>query len=222
MNHKLNTILAWSLLAATLTNGLSGCFPVVAASAGAGALLAADRRTSGTYVEDEGIEWKVQNRASDRFGDRVHVNAVSFNRIVLLAGEAPDEATREELTRIAQGVPNVRNVVNEVRIGANTSLSNRANDAALTSKVKARFVDQATFGVQHVKVYTEAGTVFLMGTVTRREADAATDLARTTSGVSKVVRVFEYLGEEDARRLDGQAAQGQSPAGGGAEVHPIR
>lgn len=221
MNRKLNKILALGLLAASLSSGLSGCFPVVAAGASAGVLLAADRRTSGTYVEDEGIEWKVQNRARERFGDRAHVNAVSFNRVVLLAGEVPDEASREELTRIAQGVPNVRNVVNELRIAANSAMGTRANDAALTSKVKARFVDQATFGVQHIKVYTEAGTVFLMGLVTRREADAATDLARTTSGVVKVVRVFEYLGEDQARQMDGRAAEGKSPESG-AEVHPIR
>jgi osmotically-inducible protein OsmY len=207
MKCNLKSALLTGLLAACLAGGLQGCLPLVAAGAGAGALIANDRRSSGAYVEDEGLEWKIEGQINDRHGDRVHVNAVSFNRVVLLAGEAPDAATKEDLTRIAQDNANVRNVVNDVVIGPNSSLSARGNDAVLTSKVKARFVDEATFGVAHVKVYTEAGTVFLMGLVTRREADAATDLARTTSGVSKVVRVFEYIAEDAARKIDTQAAE---------------
>jgi len=209
--NTLKTVLFAALLAASAATGLSGCLPLVAAgaAAGAGALMANDRRSSGAYVDDETFEWKIENQISERFGDRVHVNAVSFNRVVLLAGEAPDQPTKDELTRIAGANANVRNVVNDVVIGPHSSLSSRGNDAVITSKVKGRFVDEATFGVTHVKVYTEAGTVFLMGLVTRREADAATDLARTTSGVNKVVRVFEYIANGEAQKLDSQAAQGQ-------------
>lgn len=198
-----------TLLAASVAGGLQGCLPVVAAGAGAGALMANDRRSSGAYVDDETLEWKVEGQISDRFGDRVHVNAVSFNRVVLLAGEAPDAAAKDELTRIASANAAVRNVINDVVIGPHSSIGSRSNDAVITSKVKGRFVDQATFGVAHVKVYTEAGTVFLMGLVTHREADAATELARTTSGVTKVVRAFEYIADEDARRIDGATAEGR-------------
>lgn len=209
MNRSLKNGILASLIAGTLAGGLQGCLPVVAAGAGAGALMASDRRSSGAYVDDETLEWKVESQINDRFGDRAHVNAVSFNRVVLLAGEAPDAATKDELTRIASSNAAVRNVINDVVIGPNSSIGSRSNDAVLTSKVKGRFVDQATFGVAHVKVYTEAGTVFLMGLVTRKEADAATELARTTSGVQKVVRAFEYVGNEDAQRMDGAAAEGR-------------
>jgi osmotically-inducible protein OsmY len=181
---------------------LQGCFPVVATGVGAGAAMIADRRTSGAYVEDEGIEWRAASRIRERFGDAVHVNVTSYNRNVLLTGEAPNEAVRSELELIAKGVPNVRAVINEVIVAGIAPLSARANDAVTTSKVKARFVDAQSFGAHHVKVVTEANTVFLMGLVTRREADLATEVARTTAGVAKVVRVFEYISEDDARRLD--------------------
>jgi osmotically-inducible protein OsmY len=129
--------------------------------------------------------------------------------VVLLTGEAPDQAVKDQLTRIAQANANVRNVVNDVVVGPNNSFNSRSNDVVITSKVKARFVDEATFGVAHVKVFTEAGTVFLMGLVTRPEADRATEIARTTSGVRKVVRVFEYIPDDEARRLDARAEEGQ-------------
>jgi osmotically-inducible protein OsmY len=210
MKFKLKPALLTALLAASVAGGLQGCLPLVAAGAvGAGAVAATDRRSSGAYVDDETFEWKIESQIGDRFGDRVHVNAVAFNRVVLLAGEVPDQATKDELTRIANSNANVRNVVNDVVIGPNSSFGSRSNDAIITSKVKGRFVDEATFGVTHVKVYTEAGTVFLMGLVTRKEADAATELARTTSGVTKVVRVFEYIADGDAQKVDKQAAEGQ-------------
>ena len=124
-----------------------------------GAMMAADRRSSGSYVEDEGLEWKVQNRIAEKFGDRVHVNATSFNRNVLLSGEVPDDATRAEVDRIAASVPNVRAITNDLQVAGIASLTSRSNDVVITSKVKARFVDAATFGAHHVKVITEAGTV---------------------------------------------------------------
>ena len=227
MNRKLRTTLLTTLLAALLAGSLQGCVPLVAAGAvGAGAVVATDRRSSGAYVDDETFEWKIEDQISSRFGDRVHVNVVSFNRVVLLAGEAPDQATKDELTRIAEANANVRNVVNEVAIGPNSSFGSRSNDAVITSKIKGRFVDQATFGVTHVKVYTENGTVFLMGLVTRRGADAATEIARGTSGVVKVVRVFEYIADNEAKKLDSQPAQGHAataePADGQAVVQPVR
>ncbi|MBX3687290.1 MAG: BON domain-containing protein [Rhodocyclaceae bacterium] len=194
-------------LIAGIVPALQGCFPVVATGVGMGAMMAADRRSSGSYVEDEGLEWKVQNRIAEKFGDRVHVNATSFNRNVLLSGEVPDDATRAEVDRIAASVPNVRAITNDLQVAGIASLTSRSNDVVITSKVKARFVDAATFGAHHVKVITEAGTVYLMGLVTREEADKATELARTTSGVRKVIRVFEYISPEEARRLDQREAE---------------
>ncbi|NMF87507.1 BON domain-containing protein [Aromatoleum petrolei] len=183
---------------------LQGCFPLVAGGVGAGAAMVADRRTSGAYVEDEGIEWRTASALKDRLGDAVHINVTSFNRNVLLTGEAPTEAHRAEAERVASGIANVKGIVNEIQVAGISSLTSRGNDSLLTSKVKARFVDSAQFSANHVKVVTEAGTVFLLGIVTRREADAATEVARRTDGVRKVVKVFEYITDQQARQLEGK------------------
>ncbi|MDD5330974.1 MAG: BON domain-containing protein [Sulfuricella sp.] len=180
------------LLALSLVN-LQGCFPVVAAGAGAGVLMAEDRRTSGTYVEDQGIELKSTNRLDDKFKDTVHINVTSFNRNVLLTGEAPTEAARQDAEKTVRGVPNVRNIVNEIAVAGNSAYSSRSNDSYLTSKVKVRFVDAGKFQANHVKVVTENSIVYLLGIVTHKEADSAVDIAARTGGVRKVVTVFEYL-----------------------------
>lgn len=191
-------------LTASLTlPALQGCFPLVAGGATAVTLMAADRRTSGTYIEDEGIEWRTRDRIRQRFGNTVNVSVTSFNRNVLLTGEVPNDSIRSEAGRLAEGVDNVRGVINELVLGAPSTLNSRSNDALITSKVRARFVENRTPGSQHVKVVTEAGTVFLLGIVTRTEAEAATQITRTTAGVMKVVRVFEYISDEEAVRLDG-------------------
>jgi len=143
-------------------------------------------------TEDQGIELKATNRIGEKFKD-AHFNVTSFNRMVLLTGEAPDEATRAEMGRIARAVENVRGVYNEIAIAGNSSMSARANDGYLTSKVKARFIDQQKFNPVHVKVVTEANVVYLLGLVKRNEAQDATEIARTTGGVQKVVKLFEYL-----------------------------
>ena len=172
---------------------LGGCAAVVLGGAAAGGvLLAEDRRTVGTVTEDQGIEIKASSRIGDRVRD-AHLNMTSFNRLLLLTGEVPSAAAREEAERIARGVENVRGVFNEIQVSGNSALSVRANDSYLTSKVKARFVDGQKFSPVHIKVITENSVVYLMGLVKRAEADAATEVARTTGGVQKVVRLFEYL-----------------------------
>jgi osmotically-inducible protein OsmY len=172
---------------------LAGCAAVVLGGAAAtGVLLAEDRRTVGTVTEDQGIEIKTSSRIGDRMRD-AHINITSFNRLVLLTGEVPSAAAREDAERIARGVENVRGVFNEMQVAGNAALSSRTNDSYLTSKVKARFVDGQKFNPVHVKVVTENGAVYLMGLVRRAEAEAATEVARTTGGVQKVVRLFEYL-----------------------------
>jgi osmotically-inducible protein OsmY len=173
---------------------LSACAPLVVGGAAAtGVVVAEDRRTVGTITEDEAIELKASHRIGDKLKN-AHVSVTSYNRRVLLTGEVPDNAAKVEAARVARGVANVRDVFNELQIAGNSALSARANDAYLTSVVKARFVDAQRFSPLHVKVVTEAGVVYLMGLVTHKEADAATEIARTTSGVRKVVRLFEYIG----------------------------
>lgn len=200
--NPIRKTLAWTALAIGTLTAAQGCIPVIVGGTGAAVAMATDRRSSGAYVEDEGIEWKASNRINERLGDKVHVNATSFNRKLLLTGEAFNEASREEAGRIAAAVENVKEVVNDLRIAPTSTLSARGNDSYISSKVKARFVDQKDFRIQQVKVTTEAGTVYLMGLVTEKEGNAATEVARTTNGVQKVVRVFEYISEEEARRLD--------------------
>lgn len=181
---------------------LQGCFPIAAGGAVGAVAMITDRRTSGAFVEDEGIEWRTRARLRERFGSAINVSVTSFNRNVLLSGQVPDDATRSEVGQIAATVDNVRGVINEVEVAGLSSLTSRSNDALITSRVKARFVDDRSFAANHVKVVTESGTVFLMGIVTRSEADAATEVARTTSGVERVVRAFEFVSDEEAARLD--------------------
>lgn len=181
------------LLLALLSGSLQGCFPVVAAGGVSGVLMAEDRRTSGAYIEDEAIENKALNRISVEYKDKVHVNVTSYNRNVLISGEAPDAATKAAIGKIVTGIENVRVVSNELAISGPSSLTSRSSDTLITSNVKLRFVNNQHFNANHVKVVTENGRVFLMGIVTHAEADAATELASTTGGVQHVVRLFEYL-----------------------------
>ena len=194
MNRKRIAIVA---LCAAMVPQLQGCFPMLAAGAGTAAFSIVDRRTTGTQVEDEGIELRASNRISERYGDKAHVNVSSFNRSVLLTGEVPDENARGALEKLVLGVPNVRGVTNDVAVAGAASLASRSNDAFITSKVKARFVDAGKFNAVHVRVVTENSVVYLLGLVLQREADAAVEIARTTGGVRKVVKVFEYCRETD-------------------------
>jgi osmotically-inducible protein OsmY len=181
------------LVLISLAIPLSGCVAAVATGAGAGVLAAEDRRTVGTMTEDEGIEIKTQDRVTARHADRVHLNVTSFNRMVLLTGEVPNDTVRRDVGRIASSVESVRGVTNELTVGAPSALSARANDSYVTSKIKARFVDSQRFNAVHVKVVTENQVAYLLGLVKRREAKDAIEIARTTEGVKKVVTVFEYL-----------------------------
>jgi osmotically-inducible protein OsmY len=181
-----------AVLGLSLAN-LSGCVPVVAVGAGTGVLMAEDRRTAGTYLLDEEIELKAANRIHDAFGKGSHVNVTSFNRRVLLTGEVPNDEVRSKIRDLVKDVPNVKEVQNELVIGGVTSFGARSNDAYITAKVKARMFDDKRFNANQVKVVTEGGVVFLMGIVKQDEANAAAEVAAKTSGVTKVVKVFEYM-----------------------------
>jgi osmotically-inducible protein OsmY len=189
----MNRSLARMVLAAALLPPLmQGCVPVAVTTVGAAAVMANDRRSTGTYVDDEGIEWKVVGLMSENHAD-AHVNATSFNRRVLLTGEVPTEAMRAKVEKEVRGLPQVRDVVNELQVAGASSMTSRGNDALITSNVKTRMVNNRAFSPSHVKVLTESGVVYLMGLVTPAEGEAAVEVARTTSGVSRVVKVFEYM-----------------------------
>jgi osmotically-inducible protein OsmY len=160
-----------------------------------------DRRSAGAQLEDQTIESKVGSLATQMFGDRARVSATSYNRTVLLTGEVPTEADRKAIEQQVARLENVRATVNELGVMPIADLSTRSNDTVLTSKVKATFVDVKDLESTAVKVVTSRGVVYLMGRVTEREANRATELARSVSGVQKVVRVFETIGEEDLARM---------------------
>lgn len=196
MRMKTSRIVVAALAAALV----SGCAAVAVTGAATGVAVAADRRQPDVMASDERIEWAAQNRIREKFGDQTHINATSYNRHVLLTGEALTDAIRGEVERIAAGVPDVKSVINEVTVGAPSALSARASDSYVTSNVKARLVgEHEKINPLHVKVVTEAGVVYLMGIVTEREAALATRIARTTGGVKRVVRAFEYIPEPAAK-----------------------
>lgn len=176
---------------------LQGCVGMAVVGAGSAAMSAMDRRTTGVQIEDERIELVSSNRFGEKFGDKAHINITSYNRNVLLTGEVADAAARDEIEKIVRGVPNVRGITNDLQVGPLASMSSRASDAGTTGKVKARFVDAGKFNAVHVKVVTEASVVYLLGIVTEAEANDAVEVARTTGGVRKVVKVFEYCKPTD-------------------------
>ena len=187
-----------SVAIAAALSGLTACAPLIIGGAMvSGTMMVTDRRTSGTQIEDQAIELKVLGRVKDVVGDRGHVNATSYNRMVLITGEVPTDADKVAVEQAIARVENVRSTVNELAIAGSASLTSRSNDTLLTSKVKASFVDARDILSNAFKVVTERSTVYLMGRVTEREATRASDLARSVSGVQKVVRVFEIVTEAE-------------------------
>jgi osmotically-inducible protein OsmY len=182
------------LIALSALPVIQGCIPLIIGGAiGAGALLVTDRRPAGTYLKDEGVEIAAIKRINDAYRETSHINATSYNYNVLLSGEAASEKIKADAEAIVRSDGRVKNVFNEITIAGNSSLGSRSNDTAITSKVKTRFLaNSGRFSPNHVKVITENNTVYLMGIVTKSEADAATEVASTTSGVQRVVKLFEY------------------------------
>lgn len=199
------SIQRWTLAAcavAALTGSLSGCVPLVLGGAVAGtAIVASDRRTSGAQLEDEGIELRSASRIRDALGTRVRVDVTSFNRQVLLTGEVPNAQDKQAVENLVAKVENVTSVVNELAVLATPSFLDRSADLLVTGRIKAAILDTKELQSNAFKVVTERGSVYLMGRVTAREAQLATDIARGVPGVKRVVRIFEMITEEELRRL---------------------
>ena len=193
-----------AVLAAAVTTGtlLGACAPLLIGGAMVGtALSVTDRRTSGAQLEDQAIELKAINRVREAAGSGSNVNVTSYNRTVLLTGEVASDAARSAAEQAVARIENVRATVNELAVMGTTTLSARSNDAILSSKVKAAFVDAKDLQANAIKVVAERGTIYLLGRVTEREANRATEQARATSGVGKVVKVFEILSEAELAAL---------------------
>ena len=190
-----------AVAAALLLGSLSACVPLMVGGAVVGGTLVAnDRRTSGAQLEDEGIELRSTSRIRSNVGDRVRVNVTSYNRQVLLTGEVPTAQDKLLVEQIVSQVDNVKSVVNELGVMGNASLAQRSSDVLLTGRVKAQLVDAKDLFANSFRVVTERGTTYLMGRVTKREADRGTAVARSTPGVQKVVRIFEIISEEELAR----------------------
>lgn len=194
-------LLSMCLVGASLGATLSACAPIVIGGAVMGSLVATDRRTSGAQLEDETIELRAASRIRDNLGSRTHVNINSYNRRVLLTGEVPSLQDKQLVEQIVTRVDNVQAVVNELAVLGHTTLVQRSADTLVTGRVKAAMVDARDIFTNAYKVVTERGTTYLMGRVTQREADRATEIARSTTGVQKVVRVFEIISEDELRNL---------------------
>ena len=179
------------LVVMVLNLGLSGCAPAMLGGMVGGAMVASDRRTSGTQLEDEGIELRSASAVRENFGSNVHANITSYNRQVLMTGQVPTARERQQLEQLIGRVENVRSVVNELAVGPVSSVGERSSDVLISARVKAAMVDSEDVFASIYKVVTERGTVYLMGRVTQREANRATDIARSVGGVKRVVRVFE-------------------------------
>ena len=201
MIHLKHPLLHKLVLVTCLAASLSACAPMVVGGALMGSLVATDRRTSGAQLEDEGIELRAASRIRENLGDRVHISVTSYNRQVLLTGEVPSAQDRALAEQIVAKVENVRSTVNELAVLGNTTLTQRSSDVLVTTRVRAGLVDARDLFANAFKLVTERGTTYLMGRVTQREADRATEVVRTTQGVQKVVRLLEIISEDELKAL---------------------
>ena len=187
---------------------LSACAPLLLGGAVVGgSMIATDRRSSATQLEDQVIEVKASSRIRELIGDRGRASPTSYNRVVLLTGDVATEADKAAIEQAVAKVDNVKSIVNELAVMGSLSLGSRTNDAFISTKVKASIVDTKDLYANSIKVVTERGVVYLMGRVTEKEATQAANVARGVSGVTKVVRVFEILSEAEIAELQPRAAQ---------------
>ena len=187
------------VLGSALLASLSGCFGLIVGAGVAGAMSTVDRRTIGAQTEDKAINVKAEIKMNQIAGSNGHINVTSFNRKVLLTGEVRDEAMKQAAEREVRAIENVVSVINELEISGASSYTSRSSDALITAKVKTSLVDMKTVSAVSFKVTTERGVVYLMGVVTPREGNIAADVAKGVSGVTRVVKIFEYISEEDPR-----------------------
>jgi osmotically-inducible protein OsmY len=200
MKNKLSFGVSALVLTASLA-GISGCVPLMVGGAVMTGMVASDRRTSGTVVEDEGIEIKAALRIRENLGERAHINVTSYNRQVLLTGEVSSAQDRQLAEQIVANVDNVRNIVNELAILGNSTLTQRSSDSIVTGRVKAALLDARDLFSNSFKIVTERGTTYVMGRVTQREATRATEVITAQSGVQRLVRVLEIISEDELARL---------------------
>lgn len=198
---------AKAVLCGALLASLAGCFPLIVGGVAMGTAATVDRRTLGAQTEDKTIAVKAESRLNQLGGANGHINVASFNRKVLITGEVPDQATKDTAEREVRAIEGVQTIANELIIAGPASYTSRSSDALVTTKVKASLVEMKTISASSFKVVTENGTVYLMGRVTQREGDVATDVTKSVAGVERVVKLFEYLTEDELRAITPQSMQ---------------
>lgn len=209
MKSSLRRTGAMLVLLGSTVGALTACFPLVMGGAVMTGLVATDRRTTGSVVEDEGIELRAASRIRGNLGERGHVNVTSYNRQVLLTGEVASAQDKQLVEQIVAGVDNARHVVNELAVMGNSTLTQRSSDSLVTGRVKAGLLDAKDLFVNAFKITTERGTVYVMGRVTAREAARATDIISGTPGVQRVVRILETITDDELVRMSPKGAPKQ-------------
>lgn len=210
--------LAALALGAALAASLQGCFPLAVGTMAVGTLAAVDRRTIGAQTDDKTLELKGEARAAKVAGDKARVAVTSYNRVVLLTGEVPDERTKAEVEQQIATLPNIARIENDLVVAPASSVGARSSDLLITSKVKAAIIDTKDLYLSAFKVHTDRGVVYLMGRVTQREGKLGTEVARNAaSNVRKVVKLFEYISEDDLREMQAKPAPADAKSGDAAK-----
>ena len=185
---------------------LSSCAPIVQGAAAVSTVttMSNDRRTMGEMIDDKTLHANINSIiAKDSMLEEAHINVSIFNQSVLITGEAPDENSREYLESIIKSKSSkIKQLINEVEVMPNSSYLDRAKDGVITVQIETLFFDQEVFHPRHVSVHTERGVVYLMGSVTKREAEHATNIATKAKNVKKVVKLFNYLLTRPAKEVE--------------------
>jgi osmotically-inducible protein OsmY len=210
--HALRGPLAKALWCAAMVTGLQGCIELAVGSAVVGTIAASDRRTLGAQTEDKAITLKAGGRVGTLLNGKGHININSFNRRALLTGEVKDEATKAAVEREVKAIEGVELVFNEIAVSGSASYTSRSNDVLITGKVKASLVDSRDISTNSFKVVTENGIVYLMGRVTQREGDQAAEVTRNIGGVHKVVKLFEYISDDELQEINKTTTTTKSPS----------
>jgi len=174
---------------------LQGCAAVAVVAVTTGASMATDRRSIGNQIDDQSIEVEAYNEITKNksLNDKTNLHIISLNGSVLIIGQAPTTYLRDQAIKIINSINGVVRIHNQIRIGNLTSITTQTNDVWLTSKVKSALFSSDDVNGNTIKVITENAEVFLMGLVTKKEADTAINITRNISGVSRVFKAFEYL-----------------------------
>lgn len=174
---------------------LQGCAAVAVVAITTGASMATDRRSIGHQIDDQSVEVKAYNEITKNqaLNENTNLHIISVNGSVLIIGQAPNTYLRDQAIKIVNDIDGVVRIHNQIRIGNLTSITTQTNDVWLTSKVKSALFSSDKVNGDAIKVITENAEVFLMGLVTKAEADIAINITRNISGVNRVYKAFEYL-----------------------------